>query len=459
MLIYISNQSLPLKRKIKWLKSGMNNISYIVMCVIPAVLILIPSYIATATLPSDSNNTVISNNNKIDGHIEDKKNLEAEPVMSDQNMKAELVVKGLESPTSMAFLGPNDILVLEKNSGTVQRIVNGVKLREPLIDLDVANTDGLLGIAIEKNMTTNQKAVSKNSTYVFLYFTASKIEHEDTKIGITPLGNRLYRYELVNNTLVNPKLLLNLPAGFMHNGGAILIGPDNNVYVTVGQVTYKDQAQAKSKALNYQNGREPDGRGGILRVNEDGSRVGTNAILGEEEPLKKYYAYGIRNSFGMDFDPITSKLWDTENGPDFGDEINLVDPGFNSGWKKVQGFWKVAPEEKIGKRTSASPDNLVNFDGIGKYSPPEFTWRHTVGPTALKFLTTDKLGKQYQNDMLIADVNTGRIYHFELNQNRTGLLLNGSLRDKVGNTYDELDPVVFARGFGIITDLEIGPDG
>jgi aldose sugar dehydrogenase len=438
MLIYISNQSLPLKREIKWFKSGMNNISYILICVIPAVLILLPSYIAMATLPSDSNKT---------------------PVMSDYNMKAELVVKGLESPTSMAFLGPNDILVLEKNSGTVQRIVNGVKLREPLIDLDVANTDGLLGIAIEKNMTTNHEAVTKNSTYVFLYFTASKIEQEDTKIGTTPLGNRLYRYELVNNTLVNPKLLLNLPAGFMHNGGAILIGPDKNVYIAVGQVTPKDQPPAKSKALNYQNGREPDGRGGILRVNEDGSRGGNNAILGEKEPLNKYYAYGIRNSFGIDFDPITGKLWDTENGPDFGDEVNLVDPGFNSGWKKVQGFWKVAPGENIGKRTSATPDKLVNFDGTGKYRSPEFTWRHTVGPTALKFLTTDKLGKQYENDMLIGDVHTGRIYHFELNQNRTGLLLNGSLRDKVGNTYDELDPVVFARGFGIITDLEIGPDG
>jgi glucose/arabinose dehydrogenase len=393
-----------------------------------------------------------------------------EPVMSDQNLKAELVVNGLKSPTSMAFLGPNDFLVLEKNKGTVQRIVNGVMLREPLIDLDVANTDGLLGIAIEKNMTTNQNAVPKNSTYVFLYFTASR-EHEDTK-DLAPLGNRLYRYELVNNTLVNPKLLLTLPAGFMHNGGPILIGPDKNVYISVGEVRYKDQPQAKSKALNI-NGSEPDGRGGILRVNEDGSRVSTNAILGEEEPLDKYYAYGIRNSFGMDFDPITSKLWDTENGPDFGDEINLVDPGFNSGWKKIQGFWNVAPGEKMGNRTTSTPDNLVNSDGIGKYSPlglvtfggkgkyrsPEFTWNHTVGPTALKFLTTDKLGKQYENDMLVADVNTGRIYHFELNQNRTGLLLNGSLRDKVGDTYDELDPLVFARGFGLITDLEIGPDG
>ena len=62
---------------------------------------------------------------------------------------------------------------------------------------------------------------------------------------------------------------------------------------------------------------------------------------------------------------LPGKLWDTENGPDFGDEINLVDPGFNSGWKKVQGFWNVASGEKIGNRTSATPDNLVNFNGTG----------------------------------------------------------------------------------------------
>jgi aldose sugar dehydrogenase len=392
-------------------------------------------------------------------------------VMSDPNLKVDLVVEGLKSPTSIAFLGPNDILVLEKNKGTVQRIVNGVMLSEPLLDLNVTNKDGLLGIAIEKNMTTNPKAVTKNSTYVFLYFTASK-EHQDTKDEKGPLENQLHRYELVNNTLVNPKPLLTVPAGFMHNGGPILVGPDKNVYISVGEVRYNDQPQAKSKALNI-NGSEPDGRGGILRLNEDGSRVGTNGILGEQEPLDKYFAYGIRNSFGMDFDPISSKLWDTENGPDFGDEINLVDPGFNSGWKKVQGFWKVAPGEKIGNLTTSTPDNLVNFDGSGKYSPtdlvtfegkgkyrsPEFTWKQTVGLTALKFLTTDKLGKQYENDVLVGDVNTGRIYHFELNHNRTGLLLNGSLSDKVGDTYDETEPLVFARGFGMITDLEIGPDG
>jgi aldose sugar dehydrogenase len=74
----------------------------------------------------------------------------------------------------------------------------------------------------------------------------------------------------------------------------------------------------------------PDGRGGILRVTQDGEIV-QPSILGDEHPLDMYYAYGIRNSFGIDFDPETGNLWDTENDPSFGDEINLVEPGFNSG--------------------------------------------------------------------------------------------------------------------------------
>ncbi|HKQ20549.1 MAG TPA: PQQ-dependent sugar dehydrogenase, partial [Nitrososphaeraceae archaeon] len=183
-----------------------------------------------------------------------------------------------------------------------------------------------------------------------------------------------------------------------------------------------------------------------------------HGILGDNATLDKYYAYGIRNSFGIDFDPITGKLWDTENGPSFGDEINLVEPGFNSGWRKMQGIWNVAKASvKIGL-ASEKPIDLVDFGGKGKYSSPEFTWNNTVGPTALKFLSTEKLGKQYENDIFVADVNKGRVYHFELNQNRTALHLQGALIDKFADSDDELDSTIFAQGFGMITDLEIGPD-
>ena len=375
-------------------------------------------------------------------------------IIKDPSLKVELVFDGLELPTSMAFLGPDDILVLEKDKGTVQRIVNGEMLPEPLLDVNVANKSerGMLGIAVPKNGTTN-------NTYVFLYFTESVQDGNDDcpeddfcNPGNDPLGNRLYRYELLNDKLVNPKLLLDLPAtsGPAHNGGAITIGPDNNVYLPIGELREEDIQKVSSA----------DGRGGILRVTQDGEVVlggGGQGILGNTYPLNLYYAYGIRNSFGIDFDPVTATLWDTENGPGFGDEINLVQPGFNSGWNEVQGIWP--REGGPSKDSILNPDDLLEFGGKAKYSAPEFAWSPTIGPTALKFLNSDKLGMQYQNDIFIGDVSNGRIYHFDLNEARTGLVLQEPLDDKVVDDDGENEDIVFGEGFGSISDLEVGPDG
>jgi glucose/arabinose dehydrogenase len=363
-----------------------------------------------------------------------------------QYLTIERVFRGISYPSSMAFLGPNDILVLEKANGTVMRIVNGTMLKEPLLDVNVAISDerGMLGMAVSKN--------SKLPKYVFLYFTESQTKDGDDLQGKKPIGNRLYRYELENNTLVKGKLLLDLPAipGPHHNAGKILIGPDNNVYVVVGDVD-----GSRTYTQNVGNGPPSDGTSVIYRITQDGKPVG-NEILGTTSPVNKYYAYGIRNSFGMDFDPLTKKLWDTENGPGFGDEINLVEPGFNSGWVKVQGIW--IPQTYFGGPVASTPpEGLVDFGGKGKYSPPEFTWKQTIGVTALKFLNSDKLGKQYQNTIFVGDINNGNIYHFDLNKNRTSLLLNASLADKIADTEEERNKVVFANGFAGITDIEVGP--
>ena len=135
----------------------------------------------------------------------------------------------------------------------------------------------------------------------------------------------------------------------------------------------------------------------------------------------------------MDFDPVTGNLWDTENGPDYGDEINLVQPGFNSGWIKVMGIW-IVNGPLPGPVAENPTKNLINFDGRGIYRSPEFAWKQPVGPTALKFLNSDKLGKQYENTMFVGNVNTGELYNFKLNQARSGLLLSGPLQGKVANT-------------------------
>ena len=378
----------------------------------------------------------------------------AEPITNDHNLKAEIVYKGIDFPTSMAFLNSDDILVLEKNNGIVRRIINGMSLSEPLLDVNVANANerGLLGIAVAKN--------DENTTNVFLYYTESKERDgndecptsTDCKKGNDPLGNRLYRYELIDDKLKNPKLLLDLPTkpGPAHNGGIITLGPDNNVYLVIGELT-----SMGTQASNVQKGLAPDGRGGILRVTQDGRVV--EGILSNKTLLNLYYAYGIRNSFGMDFDPLTGNLWDTENGPGNGDEINLVKPGFNSGWSKVQGMWEV--KESFGGNAVLEPDNLIDFDGKGRYSEPEFAWNNTVAPTAVKFLSSDKLGTQYENDLFIGDANNGNIYHFDLNNDRTELVLQGQLTDKVADNISENQDIIWGKGFGIITDIQVGPEG
>jgi glucose/arabinose dehydrogenase len=83
--------------------------------------------------------------------------------------------------------------------------------------------------------------------------------------------------------------------------------------------------------------------------------------------MHKYYAYGIRNSFGITFDPVAANLWQTENGPDVYDEINVVKPGFNSGWIKVMG--------PLSRNTGVNIANeLVNYSG-SHYADPVFSWK------------------------------------------------------------------------------------
>lgn len=396
------------------------------------------------------------------------------PLVYDSNLKVELVYEGLEYPTNMEFLASNDILVLEKNKGTVQRIIDGQMLDQPILDIAVANENerGLLGLAISQN--------ANNQTFVYLYFTESGNRTDGSdhcpeivkcSLANDSNGNKLYQYQLKDGKLLHPKLLLNLPSvpGSDHVGGPILIGPNNSsfngfttrrnantsnndiaqndtLYIATG-----DNSFPWSQTANIIQGINAEGRGGILRINQNGSPINGGVILGNTFPLNLYYAYGIRNSFGIDFDPVTGILWDTENGPNFGDEINLVPQGFNSGWLKVQG---------ISPRPSTSEvEGLKSFGGRGEYSDPELTWSLPVGLTSIRFFDSDKFGELYRNDLFVADIHNGNIYHLELDEQRLGLNLNGTLADKVVNSTEEGAELVFARGFNGVVDLEVGPDG
>ena len=176
---------------------------------------------------ADGGNTFIDLKNRTLSNIQ-----YSYPKVLDADLKVERVTSGIKFPTHMAFLGQNDILVLEKNDGAVKRVINGSILNDPLLDVPVANAveRGMLGIAIQK--------IHDGPTFVYLYFTESVKDGDDVSEKKLPLGNRLYRYELIQDKLANPKLLLNLPTapGSAHNGGKILVGPDGNVYLTIGDL-------------------------------------------------------------------------------------------------------------------------------------------------------------------------------------------------------------------------------
>lgn len=387
------------------------------------------------------------------------------PAINDPNLKLEIVYQGNYTPglrelnqftpvTQFAFLGNNDILMLSKNDGKVLRVLNHKLLSEPLLDVNVTNQweSGLLGITISKDA---------DKVYVFLYYTESTNGDGTNASSTDPSYNKLYRYELINNKLKNPKLLFTAPTPnrYSHIGGGLQIGPDNNLYLTVGDMHGDQNKSTTTMAQNFKDGVIPDGRAGMLRFTQDGEPVGSG-ILGKKYPLNLYYAYGIRNSYGLDFDPVSGKIWDTENGPQSGDEINLVEPGFNSGWNKIQGIGSLHQNlSSLGKVVLDQPDGLVDFGGKGKYRAPEFVWKQRVAPTALKFLNSEQLGKRYQNDLFVASFNLGEIYDFDLNENRSKLELTNTMTNKTLAIKLELRNVLFAHGLGKITDIDVGQDG
>src|SRR5215467_1293370 len=383
----------------------------------------------------------------------------AGPIVHDPTLRVVRVISGLTMPTTMAFLGHHDFLVLQKE-GTVTRVTNGTISSHPLLNVKVGKgfTQGMLGIAISKNSKSN-------STYVFLYYTESlknSTNGQSQKGVSTPLENRLYRYEFVNGKLINPKLLVRLPAGtvkqdYMDNGGYIRIGPDNNVYFSVGAVTGNNISSVQTLTQNFVNGTAVDGRAGILRITQDGKPVldkQGRGLLGDSYPLNLYYGYGLKDNFGIDFDPMTGYLWDSEPGRIINDEINLIEPRFNGGFEALQGPSIIVP---------AAPPNLVSFNGAGKYRDPEFTWIQKVVPTGLKFLTSNRLGDKYENDIFLGSFLNGKIYHFDLNKNRNHLIvpttfMNNYNQMPTWNSTGAVD-ITFGDGFGGISSLNVGPDG
>ena len=210
---------------------------------------------------------------------------------------------------------------------------------------------GALGVAVHPAWP--------NQPFVYVFVTRNTTEG---------LRNQVLRIKVANGQGTAVRRILSSPAGpaSNHNGGRILFGPDNKLYVVIGDNA--DPANSQDRSSNL--------RGKILRVNPDGSIPATNPFG------TRIWAYGIRNSIGFAFDPQNARLWESENGPACNDEVNRIVKGGNHGW---------GPNENCPNTNNSGPTPRIL---------PKHTFASTVGLTGLAFCDACGLGAGYQGDLL-----------------------------------------------------------
>jgi aldose sugar dehydrogenase len=428
------------------------------------------------------------------------------------NLAVRAVVTGLTTPTAIAFLGANDILAIEKNTGQVKRIAGGVVSTVLDLAVNFGSERGLLGIALHPNFAANHG--------VYLYWTESTTGADTNTLSQTTLlGNRVDRFTWNGTTLTFERDIIriralqqdaNQPERGNHDGGVIAFGPDGKLYVFTGDVGRRGQLQnlvcgptavcpGPTVPDDQFGGPEPDDAhrtGVILRLNDDGTAPADNpffaagaAQVGEVgASLQKIFSYGHRNGFGMAVDPQAGGLWMQENGDDSFSEINRVDAGMNGGWVQIAG-----PVERIAQfkeiETTFGGQNLQQIrwppaniadtpeEALSRlfmlpgahYSDPEFSWKWEVAPAGIGFMAGRGLGPQFEGDLFVGAATTllegGYLFRFNLTGNRRKIGVDDPrLEDRVADNLakheiTESETLLFGRNFGVSTDIRTGPNG
>jgi glucose/arabinose dehydrogenase len=443
----------------------------------------------------------------------------AAPSVVDPNLAVRTAASGLDQPISIAFLGPNDMFVLEKATGKVQHVVNGV-VQSTVLDLAVnsASERGLLGIALHPHFFTTGR--------VYLYWTETLTGTDSDDLANVPLlGNRVDRFVWNGSTLTFEQNMVKLrafqadagqPLRGNHDGGVLRFGPDEKLYIVIGDNGRRGQLQNLVNGPfgpgipdDQFGGPQPDDAhltGVILRLNDDGTTPTSNPFFAAGASIggpvganiQKIFAYGLRNSFGMAFDPVSGALWEQENGDDSFSELNRADPGFNSGWVQIMGPPERIQQFKTIETTVTpsppdpfaatyfglqqirwSPTNIADSPGEAlsrlfmlpgaHYSAPELSWKFEVAPAGIGFLPSRALGPQYQNDLFMGAARTflegGHLFHFNLTGNRGKIGVDDPrLEDRVADNIHkweitESESLLFGRNFGVGTDIQTGPNG
>ena len=419
--------------------------------------------------------------------------------MTDETLVAELVTAELAQPTALAF-AEGDILITEKATGKVRIVRDGAVVGDA-IDLAVNSFDerGLLGIAVHPDFPSQP--------FVYLHWTwTGEGEGDEQLLGadsdeataVPALGNRIDRFRWEEDSLTFDSNLVEFPSNTLdtdtsgnvrgnHDAGPLAFGPDGMLYTMMGDQNLRGQLQ------NITDGPEPDDEhlaGVILRLGDDGTVPEDNPFfkagsdLGGEvgDNLQMVYAYGIRNSFGLAFEPGSGALWQTENGDDSWDEINVFDPAANSGWIQLMG-----PPERIAEYRQLEldtddgldnpdfPPSMIAEDAEAAqaamfalpgsaYTPPVLSYVHPPALTTIGFVSDDSIGASSEGTAWVGTVLTDSLLRYPLGADGRSLQLDGGLADGVDDNdgkgdLGESEDYVVGTGFGTVTGIQQGPDG
>ena len=282
------------------------------------------------------------------------------------------VVTGLSFPAAFTVAPSGRIFYGERLTGVVRMTDPGSGWTAPFFrvpDLATSGEQGLLGIALDPEFP--------RSPFVYLYA---------TRVVSGAAENQILRVRSFRATGADMTVIYRAPAAVFHNGGRILFGPDGMLYAVTGDATSPGNSQNVSSSL-----------GKVLRMTPLGTAPADNPF-----PGSLTWAYGIRNSFGLAFDPLTSGLWQTENGPACNDELNRIFKGLNYGW---------GPRQTCS--TPPAPPLNTNQDGPSPVSPAAF---YTSPPavTGIAFCSGCGLGPSSEGALLYGTFNTRQIRQVEL---------------------------------------------
>jgi len=328
-----------------------------------------------------------------------------------QNIRVVVVTKALEYPWSLAFLPDGNMLVTER-PGRLRIIRKGVLDPKPVAGAPASYwagesggpgaVHGYMDIALHPKFAENH----------WLYLTYTKPLEGGKRTTAVARG----RWD--GSALADVKDVFVLPEA---GTSRIAFGSDGMLYLTT---TGKDP-------------QDPNTLGGkVLRLRDDGSVPPDNPFVGQAGHRPEVYTLGHRSTLGLAVNPVTGEMWQNENGPNGGDEINILKPGRNYGWPVVsygrtyQGPWQVSPPGHVG------------------FEPPVVIWIPAIAVSGMTFYTGDKFPK-WKGDAFVGSLRTGEIPG-------TGHLERILFNDKM----EELRREALLRELRQrIRDVRQGPDG